>query len=661
MQAIEALKRRYGCRVVAPVKARGEVPAADAYVRRATRRGSAAFRPMCGKRRAIAWIMSPIGLRLTGRCLPATPCSRSAAGGSSNGTYAEMWSSLQRLAALPDEARVYCGHDYVALECRFALAAEPDNAALKARMAEAEKAKTEGRFLMPSTIGAGEGDEPLPARGRARSPAPSRWRRDAGRGLSGVARMEEPVLIRKTILPGADSLMKDHSLIIGLESRLLNAWPSFDYQLYDGWVLRLANGYSKRANSATPFRPDIGLDDELIDYMVARFVEANCGRPSASTAWRHPMWKSCSSSAASRISSRRMCSPLRIGADNAESDPEVNLEPQVSKRWVREAAKSYGGDKADDETLMRIVSRIRQKTAFATLSLDDRPVAWGLGVVERGYIGLYDIVVSPDLRGIGLGRRVVSSLMAWGRGQGAHTAYLQVREENEIARSLYEAFGFSIAYRYTHRVMPGGLPGHQRRHQRAGHDEPAGERQRQGRLCIARDHQEQGREHRRRIGSDAEEADVAPLHADVPDIEGRSDRPEPEPENGKPLHGRFRPHRGLESEMADEAQERGREAEAGHRSRSAPGRNGGRAPNSRPRRRPRRRRRDSLACTRPRIEGAAPGDQHDHAGKAEKRADDMRAPQMLARQKRGEQHDQERPEIVISPDSAGGAKRKAAK
>jgi len=102
-----------------------------------------------------------------------------------------------------------------------------------------------------------------------------------------------------------------------------------------------------------------------------------------------------------------------------------------------------------------IVARIRQKTAFATLSLDDRPVAWGLGVVERGYIGLYDIVVSPDLRGIGLGRRVVSSLMAWGSGQGAHTAYLQVREENEIARSLYEAFGFKTAYRYTHRVMPG--------------------------------------------------------------------------------------------------------------------------------------------------------------------------------------------------------------
>jgi ribosomal protein S18 acetylase RimI-like enzyme len=144
-----------------------------------------------------------------------------------------------------------------------------------------------------------------------------------------------------------------------------------------------------------------------------------------------------------------------ITSEDCEPDPEVTLEAQVSKRWVREAAASYGGDKADDETLLKIVSRIRQKTAFATLSLDDRPVAWGLGVVERGYLGLYDIVVAPELRGIGLGRRVVSSLIAWGCGQGAHTAYLQVREENEIARSLYGALGFSTAYRYTHRVMPG--------------------------------------------------------------------------------------------------------------------------------------------------------------------------------------------------------------
>lgn len=249
--------------------------------------------------------------------------------------------------------------------------------------------------------------------------------------------------------------MNDHSLIIGLESRLLNAWPSFEYQAYDGWILRLANGYSKRANSTTPFLPNAALGEELIDYMIARFVEANV-RPT----FRLNGLQAADVDERLRMRGFKDVEPTHvlvapIKAGDYEADPEIVLDPHVSKRWVREAAESYGGDKADDATLMQIVSRIRPQAAFATLNLDEKPVAWGLGVVERGYIGLYDVVVAPDLRGIGLGRRVVSSLMAWGYGQGAHSAYLQVREENEVAHSLYQTFGFETAYRYTHRVMPG--------------------------------------------------------------------------------------------------------------------------------------------------------------------------------------------------------------
>ncbi|MXQ11365.1 GNAT family N-acetyltransferase [Microvirga makkahensis] len=249
--------------------------------------------------------------------------------------------------------------------------------------------------------------------------------------------------------------MSDNSLIIGLESRLLNAWPSFEYQAYEGWILRLANGYSKRANSATPFLPDAPLDEELIDYMIARFVEANV-RPT----FRLNGLEAADADERLRLRGFKEIEPTHvlvasIRREDCERDPEIELQPRAKKNWVREATASYGGDKADDETLMQIVSRIRQTAAFATLSLDEKPVAWGLGVVERGYVGLYDIVVAPDLRGIGLGRRVVSSLMAWGCQEGAHSAYLQVREENEVARSLYGALGFATAYRYTHRVMPG--------------------------------------------------------------------------------------------------------------------------------------------------------------------------------------------------------------
>jgi len=53
------------------------------------------------------------------------------------------------------------GHDYVIANGKFALAADPDNPALKARMAEAEKAKAEERFLIPSTIGEEKATNPF--------------------------------------------------------------------------------------------------------------------------------------------------------------------------------------------------------------------------------------------------------------------------------------------------------------------------------------------------------------------------------------------------------------------------------------------------------------------------------------------------------------------
>jgi N-acetylglutamate synthase len=192
----------------------------------------------------------------------------------------------------------------------------------------------------------------------------------------------------------------------------------------------------------------------LIDYMIDHFIAANVRPTFRLTGLQAPEVDHLLHERGFKLIEPTWVLTADVDGD-CTTDAEVHIEPKVSKRWVQETAKSYGGDKADDKILIEIVSRIRQKTAFATLNLDDKPVAWGLGVVERGYVGLYDIVVAPELRGIGLGRRVVSSLMAWGCTQGAHTAYLQVREENEVARTLYGTLGFRQTYRYTHRVMPG--------------------------------------------------------------------------------------------------------------------------------------------------------------------------------------------------------------
>jgi hydroxyacylglutathione hydrolase len=69
------------------------------------------------------------------------------------GTAAQMLDSLSKLAALPDETRVYCGHEYTLANIRFARAVDPGNAELAAREQRAQRLRDAGRPTLPSTLG----------------------------------------------------------------------------------------------------------------------------------------------------------------------------------------------------------------------------------------------------------------------------------------------------------------------------------------------------------------------------------------------------------------------------------------------------------------------------------------------------------------------------
>jgi hydroxyacylglutathione hydrolase len=68
------------------------------------------------------------------------------------GDMATMWKSLKKLSELPDETRIYCGHDYTIENYEFALMVEPDNAAVKERLEEVKRLQSEG-CEVESTIG----------------------------------------------------------------------------------------------------------------------------------------------------------------------------------------------------------------------------------------------------------------------------------------------------------------------------------------------------------------------------------------------------------------------------------------------------------------------------------------------------------------------------
>lgn len=69
------------------------------------------------------------------------------------GTPAQMWTSLNKLRALPADTRVYCAHEYTQANARFALSVDPDNADLVARAARIDEIRARGAPTVPSTLG----------------------------------------------------------------------------------------------------------------------------------------------------------------------------------------------------------------------------------------------------------------------------------------------------------------------------------------------------------------------------------------------------------------------------------------------------------------------------------------------------------------------------
>jgi hydroxyacylglutathione hydrolase len=69
------------------------------------------------------------------------------------GSPEQMQDSLDKLAALPADTQVYCGHEYTLSNCDFALQVEPANKALQQRASAAEAARAAGRTTLPSRLG----------------------------------------------------------------------------------------------------------------------------------------------------------------------------------------------------------------------------------------------------------------------------------------------------------------------------------------------------------------------------------------------------------------------------------------------------------------------------------------------------------------------------
>ncbi|MET0251661.1 MAG: hydroxyacylglutathione hydrolase [Novosphingobium sp.] len=95
----------------------------------------------------IAYHLPDAGIAFVGDSLFALGCGRMF-----EGTASQFWASLSRLRALPPATTLYCAHEYTASNAKFALHAEPDNAALQAYAAEVEQRRGRGEPTVPTRL-----------------------------------------------------------------------------------------------------------------------------------------------------------------------------------------------------------------------------------------------------------------------------------------------------------------------------------------------------------------------------------------------------------------------------------------------------------------------------------------------------------------------------
>jgi len=149
---VDAVRARFGCRVIGAAADRHRLPALDDAVQEGdeVRLGNAVGRVIDtpGHTRGQINFFFPDGaVLLSGDTLFSLGCGRLI-----EGSAQEMFDSLAKLAALPGETLVCCGHEYTESNARFALAVDPDNKDLHAFVAKVEQLRAAGQPSVPSVL-----------------------------------------------------------------------------------------------------------------------------------------------------------------------------------------------------------------------------------------------------------------------------------------------------------------------------------------------------------------------------------------------------------------------------------------------------------------------------------------------------------------------------
>jgi ribosomal protein S18 acetylase RimI-like enzyme len=246
--------------------------------------------------------------------------------------------------------------------------------------------------------------------------------------------------------------MPEPALEWRVEETCLNAWPALREVLLDGWVLRFSEGLTRRANSANPLGPVSHFDLPACEALYRRLGLPTIFRVLSLT---DPVVDDRLAKAGYTGEGESCVLYGPIEDVEAALDPDVRLLEEPTQEWfdAMSALQNHSSEQA--ATYRRIVGQLAIPAAFAALSDKGATAALAYGALHNGLLCYESVITDRHRRRQGWGRRIVNTLTAWAREQGAVGACLEVEAHNAPARALYDAIGLKRElYRYHYRREP---------------------------------------------------------------------------------------------------------------------------------------------------------------------------------------------------------------
>lgn len=242
-------------------------------------------------------------------------------------------------------------------------------------------------------------------------------------------------------------------MISEIEERSLNAWPALQHQLYDGWLIGFTGGYTRRANCVNVLYPGKGRVEDKIAWCEEQYISQSLPTIFKITPASQPdrldglleergyQWE-----AETEVLYASISSMYHV----PEADDTTGILPR--DEWLAVYGHITGQSQDKRKCHKAILQAIVPKVCPVVVQDQGITIAVGLGVLERGMVGIYDVYTDPNHRRHGCATRVLSTILSWAKNNGAQGAYLQVMSENQPALELYTKLGFKSCYRYWYRV-----------------------------------------------------------------------------------------------------------------------------------------------------------------------------------------------------------------